>query len=68
MEQNSGEDKHFFSFILDKVFAVNNKRNKSIKNQRNKGLQLKTINDKLWEYENQIDNWWLALATLKYKN
>ena len=25
---NSWEDKHFFSFILDKVLAVNNKRNK----------------------------------------
>ena len=26
---------------------------KTIKNQRNKGLQLKTIDKKLWEYQNQ---------------
>ena len=51
LEQNSWEDKHFFSFILDEVLALNNKRDQL--KQRNKGLQLKTINDKLWEYQSQ---------------
>ena len=49
--KSSWEDKIFFSFILDKLLAVNKKRNQL--KIKNKGLQLKKIDGKLWEYQNQ---------------
>ena len=48
----SWEDKHFFSFILDKVLAINNKRNR-LKIKGIKVYQLKAINHKFWEYQKQ---------------
>ena len=47
------ERQALYSFILDKVLTRRKKQKKSIKNQRNKGLQVKTINDKFWEFRNQ---------------
>ena len=46
---------------------INKQPKKSIRNQSNKGLQFKTINDKLCEYQNQNEKWQLALATQWYK-
>ena len=53
------EDNHFPSFILDKVFVINNKTNQlKIKGIKQRWcLQLKTIDDKLWEYQNQNVKW-----------
>ena len=53
----SWEDKHFFSFISDKIFSVK-KQKKPIKNQRNKGLCPKPIDEKLCLYQNQ--NVWMV--------
>ena len=47
------EDKHFLSFISDKVFFVKDKRNRLNINES----RLKAKN-KLWEYQNQ--NVWLV--------
>ena len=47
----SWEDKHFFSFILDKVFAVNNKGNQL----EIKGIKVYSSNNwwQVGEYQNQ---------------
>ena len=53
---NSWKGMHFFSFI-SKSF-LHKRQKKPIKDQRNEGLKPKSINDKLWDYQNQ--NVWMT--------
>ena len=62
----SWEDKHFFSFILDKVLAVNNKRNQ-LKIQGIWVYSSKQSMTSSGSIETKIYKWQLALATPLYK-
>ena len=62
----SWEDKHFFSFILDKVFVVNNKRNQ-LKIKGIKVYSSKQSMTSCGSIKTKMYKWGLTLATLWYK-
>ena len=63
---SSWEDKHFFSFILDKVLVVNNKRNQ-LKINGIKIYSSKQSMTSSGSIKTKIYKWRLALAALWYK-
>ena len=59
----SWEDKQFFSFILDELLAVNNKRNQ-LKIKGIKVYSSKQLMTSCESFETKIYKWRLTLATL----
>ena len=60
--EGNWEDKHFFSFILDKVLAANNKRNQL----KIKGIKVYSSKQSMTSSESiksKTYKWLLALAT-----
>ena len=66
MVNGSWEDEHFFNFILDKVFAANNKKNQS-KIKGGKVYSSKQLMTSCGSIKTKMYKWRLALATLLYE-